>query len=988
MSHKHKLVVVTVFTLLLGACGGGSSDPLVPTLAETGSMSLTIGGLPSGQNADVQITGPDSFSQAVVQETTLTELSVGDYQLTVTSISADGVMFSATTEVQTVTVSASQTSSVAIEYTAPATSVGVITGFGSVFVNGIIFNTDDAEIETDDLDDAPESELEVGMVVTVKGSVGADGAAAKALTIEYQAKVEGPVDAIDLAGNNFTVLGQLIFVDELTQYENTSFETLLIGDVVEVSALANEAGQQVASRVEKEDSGEIKTKLKGELTNLDELAQTFEIEQLLVDYSSAEVDGTLANDARVKVKSSSALVGGVLIADSVEVRDEDLVSGQQIAIDGLIDTFVSAEQFSVNGQNISTTENTEIKGGELNDLALALRVKVFGRLGEDNVLLAHSVRVDKEGVVKLEGNVESVDVDASTLSILGIVITADAHTHFIDKSADDIRRFSLLNMQLGDDIEVKAFEQDGILIARKIERSESASEESEDEEDNSKLEGPVTQIQENSFTIQGVTVHTSELTEFEGANDQTLNSAAFYALIQEGNEVEVEGIVQADSSIFALEVELEQSSTEKQVEFSGVVDSFESVDQFTVNGHDITTDFKTRYKNGGPDGLALGVELEIKGTQGDSGTILAKRIEFDSEGQERDVELEGEIDSFTSVTDFSLSGQAVITDENTEFKHGSAQDLALNISIELEGTLTDAGVVIASEIEFAEAEEVEVSGLIEGFVSPAEFMVNGQAVSTDENTEYKDGSVSLLAEGLNVEVEGVFTADNVLLASEIKFEEAEDESLEGMIESFRSATDFVVSGQQITTDEFTEYKDGMAENLAEGVTVEIEGFLNNERVLVASVIEFDEQEEEQEGSDELEGEIDSFTSSSDFSVDGQSVTTNDTTVYENGTVEDLALGAVVEIEGILNNEQVLVASVIKFEEQGEGETAEISLSGEIESFVSATEFVVAGQAITTNELTEYKDGTSEDLALTVMVKVTGILNDAGILVASKIEFGT
>ena len=367
---------------------------------------------------------------------------------------------------------------------------------------------------------------------------------------------------------------------------------------------------------------------------------------------------------------------------------------------------------------------------------------------------------------------------------------------------------------------------------------------------------------------------------------------------------------------------------------------------------------------------------------------MAKRIEFDSEGQERDVELEGEIDSFTSVTDFSLSGQAVITDENTEFKHGSAQDLALNISIELEGTLTDAGVVIASEIEFAEAEEVEVSGLIEGFVSPAEFMVNGQAVSTDENTEYKDGSVSLLAEGLNVEVEGVFTADNVLLASEIKFEEAEDESLEGMIESFRSATDFVVSGQQITTDEFTEYKDGMAENLAEGVTVEIEGFLNNERVLVASVIEFDEQEEEQEGSDELEGEIDSFTSSSDFSVDGQSVTTNDTTVYENGTVEDLALGAVVEIEGILNNEHVLVTSVIKFEEQGEGETAEISLSGEIESFVSATEFVVAGQAITTNELTEYKDGTSEDLALTVMVKVTGILNDAGILVASKIEFGT
>jgi hypothetical protein len=956
-------------------------------------MSLTIWGLPSGQNADVQITGPDGFSQTVLQETTLTGLSTGDYQLTVTSVSADGVTFSATIEVQTVSVSASQTSSVDIEYTAPATSVGVITGFGSVFVNGIRFNTDDAEIETDDVDDAPESDLEVGMVVTIKGSVGANGAAAKALKIEYQAKAEGPVDAIDLAGSNFTVLGQLIFVDELTQYENTSFETLLIGDIVEVSAVANEAGQQVASRVEKEDDGEINNKLKGTLTNLDELEKTFEIELLLVDYSNAEVEGILANDVKVKVKSSSALVDGVLIADSVEVRDEDLVSGQQIAIDGVIDTFVSAEQFSVNGQNVSTTENTEIKGGELSDLALALRVKVFGSLGEDNVLLAHTVRVDKEGVVKLEGNVESVDVDASTLSILGIVITADTHTQFIDKSAEDIRRFSLLNLQLGDDIEVKAFEQAGILVARKIERSESASQESDDNEDSTKLEGAVAQIQENSFTIQGVTVHTSELTEFEGANDQSLDSTAFYALIQEGNKVEVEGIVQADSSILALEVELEQSSTEKQVKFSGIIDSFESVEQFTVNGHAITTDFKTRYENGGPDGLAVGVQLEIKGAQGDSGAILAKRIEFNSEGQERDVELEGEIDRFTSETDFSVSGQAVITDENTEFKHGEAQNLALNISIELEGMLTDAGVVLASKIEFAEADEVEVSGVIENFVSPTEFMVDGQAVSTDENTEFKDGSVSLLTEGINVEVEGVLTANNVLLATKVEFEEAEDESLEGTIESFSSVTDFVVNGQQVTTDEFTEYKDGTAESLAEGVMVEIEGFLNNEQVLVASHIKFEEQEqeqgedEEQEGSAELKGEIDSFNSASDFSVDGQSVTTNDTTVYKNGLLENLALGVTVEIEGAFNNEQVLVASVIEFEEQQEeGETSEISLSGEIESFVSATEFVVAGQAITTNELTEYEEGTSENLALGVVVEVTGTLNDAGVLVASKIEF--
>ena len=252
----HKYIFVLAFTLFLSACGGGrggdSSALELTTPAETGSMDITITGLSANQDANVQITGPDGYSQTLTQDTTLTGLVAGDYQLTAVTVSVNNVSFGASPDSQSVTVLANQTSNVSISYAAPMTSVGVITGFGSVFVNGTEFDTDEAEIETDDFEDAPESDLQIGMVVTVRGTVGADGADGKAASIEYQARAEGPVDAIDLAGNNLSVLGQVFFVDELTRFENTSFETLQIGDVVEISAFENESGQLIASRIEKE----------------------------------------------------------------------------------------------------------------------------------------------------------------------------------------------------------------------------------------------------------------------------------------------------------------------------------------------------------------------------------------------------------------------------------------------------------------------------------------------------------------------------------------------------------------------------------------------------------------------------------------------------------------------------------------------------------------------------------------------------------------
>ncbi|HET7764107.1 MAG TPA: DUF5666 domain-containing protein, partial [Burkholderiales bacterium] len=85
----------------------------------------------------------------------------------------------------------------------PTTSIGTITNFGSVFVNGVEFNTSGTTILLDD-HPAAQSDLRVGMVVTVSGSrSGSSGSAAR---IDVDGAVRGFVEAKPDA-NHWTVMG-------------------------------------------------------------------------------------------------------------------------------------------------------------------------------------------------------------------------------------------------------------------------------------------------------------------------------------------------------------------------------------------------------------------------------------------------------------------------------------------------------------------------------------------------------------------------------------------------------------------------------------------------------------------------------------------------------------------------------------------------------------------------------------------------------------
>ncbi len=136
-------------------------------------------------------------------------------------------------------------------------SVGTVTGFGSVFVNGIRYEDNGARLIDDDgtvkvlgTDDNP---LKIGMVVEVTGSVDDSGTVRSATQIAYGAEIKGPVTAVDAAAGTFNVFGITVRTTTTTVYDNFGgVATLAAGNVVEVHGQPDTNGRIVATYVERE----------------------------------------------------------------------------------------------------------------------------------------------------------------------------------------------------------------------------------------------------------------------------------------------------------------------------------------------------------------------------------------------------------------------------------------------------------------------------------------------------------------------------------------------------------------------------------------------------------------------------------------------------------------------------------------------------------------------------------------------------------------
>ena len=397
-------------------------------------------------------------------------------------------------------------------------AVGTITGFGSVIVNDVHYDTARADIVVNG-NPATEAELEVGYVVVVNADIPADGSAPSATSIQFSHDVIGPIASVDVALDQMVVIGQTIRLDGATTFgagiQPASVDGLVAlpaTQVVRVSGLRGDDGSLLATRVELGSAG-ADLEVTGLVSMVDAGANTLRIGALTVDYSGANLEGFGSGEPavgdRVKAEGQQVGAGGALTATSLERKEIELSldDGVELELEGLITSFTSTASFSVSGIPVVTNAQTEYENGSAVMLGPDVRVEVEGRVDTNGTLVADEVEFRQVGEARVEAAVESVDAAGGTLVVLGITVRTDASTSFEDKSPAELRPFSLSDLIPGDEVRIRGSEDPGGILATRIQRSEPLEE--------LVLRGTATNVADPQFEILGVTVLTDAQTDLE-----------------------------------------------------------------------------------------------------------------------------------------------------------------------------------------------------------------------------------------------------------------------------------------------------------------------------------------------------------------------------------------------------------------------------------------------------------------------------------------
>lgn len=439
-------------------------------------------------------------------------------------------------------------------------AIGPVANFGSIIVNGVTYNTDNA---TFTIDGAPatQADLRVGHVVKVLGDADDNGLTGTADEVLFDDSVKGPIESIDTALNLVVVLGQLVVITPETSFDDSlspsTIEGLSVGQIVEVSGQIDATGNIVATRIEPKPAG-TQFEVHGTVSGLDAATMQFNINSLVVDFSAATLDnfpsGQISDGDFVEAKGMSLGAAGELLATKVELETllTGVVDGDRIELEGFITRFASAQDFDVSGQSVTTNASTVFTGGVAADLGLNVKVEVDGDLDGNNILVASKVDIRPSKAVRSQALLDSVDSATNSVVLLGITVTTDELTRFEDKSNADVDPLTLSDLNAGDFVEVRGDEfpaGSGNIRAIIFER--------EDPDPDTILQGFVESISEPSFTILGVTIDASSTVVFRDENDAPISSADFFNQLDINSLVKAKGTEVSDTTISATEVEFE-----------------------------------------------------------------------------------------------------------------------------------------------------------------------------------------------------------------------------------------------------------------------------------------------------------------------------------------------------------------------------------------------------------------------------------------------
>ena len=447
-------------------------------------------------------------------------------------------------------------------------AVGVITQFGSIFVNGIEYDTSDAVIVVNGVL-ATEDDLGVGMVVFIQGTVNEDGVTGVAEVVIVDDNLKGPISEITSAtdesgavldARQITVLGIDVVIERTgTVFEDTTFESLSAGDFVEIYGFAESGNNIRATRVERENfvAGVTKVEVYGAVNALDTTAETFMLGNYTVNYSAAvfddidestfadgllvEVKGTLASADALSIDATKIEPTGIDGGDAEDNGEVDVDTSfgddDEFTTEGTISSYDPATNtFVINGTTVDASSAELVPGNLI--LEDGLIVQVEGTFSGD-VLIAEEIK-SRRGRIEIEARISGLDEANQSITlnlgvgVLDVAITAQTLMDDDRDSRDE--RFNFEDLMVGDFLELEAMDVDGALIATRVDRED----EDEDEEEIS-LQAPVDEfVAEESITLLGLQFAVDSETEYESIGGADVPATAFFAQISSGFLVKLE----------------------------------------------------------------------------------------------------------------------------------------------------------------------------------------------------------------------------------------------------------------------------------------------------------------------------------------------------------------------------------------------------------------------------------------------------------------
>jgi hypothetical protein len=330
-------------------------------------------------------------------------------------------------------------------------------------------------------------------------------------------------------------------------------------------------------------------------------------------------------------------------------------------------------------------------------------------------------------------------------------------------------------------------------------------------------EGVITNLNaaNDSFVVLGRTVLVDALTVFDNATFESLAA---------GNVVQVSGQWRSQERIQATHVEriANAYAAGMKMEVKGEINGLDIGTQHFNIGTQSCDYSAAMLELGGAD-LANGLYVEVSSTSAlSNGDLILDRIQARDRDRDKDqlcdsgcdFELDGYVTAFVSATEFEVDGSPVSTTAETVYVNGTVDTLALDVKLAVDGTLDDAGVLIADRIVFHLPSIIEIEADLESVdANSAAVTVLGIVVTTNDSTMFRDDSDAVVLEfglddlaiGDRVEVRA-YIDSNTVVATRLERDDPDDSvTLRALVEAV-AQPNLTLLGVTVTSDQDTVFQ--------------------------------------------------------------------------------------------------------------------------------------------------------------------------------------